>query len=60
MFDRPLTAELQAGLDRRDIKPENLRGDGPAHPDRETEIRILRWALGYRDGEADPWTTGAR
>jgi hypothetical protein len=55
-FDRPLTDEIRSALARGDIKPENLRGDGPAHPDHATEIRILRWAHGYRDGESDPWT----
>jgi hypothetical protein len=57
IFDRPLTEELRLMLERGDIEPENLLGDGPAHPDNETEIRILRWALGYRDGEPDPWTS---
>jgi hypothetical protein len=46
----PLPEEL------RGVDEKHLHGDGPPHPDRSTEIRILRWALGYRANERDPWT----
>lgn len=56
VFDRPLTPSLHGKLTRGEVAPENLLGGGPAHADRSTEIEILRWAHGYRDGDPDPWT----
>jgi hypothetical protein len=41
-----------------DVNEKHLHGDGPPHPDRATEIRILRWALGYNTREPDPWSRG--
>jgi len=38
------------------VDPKHLDADGPPHPDRATEIKILRWALGYGPTERDPWT----
>ena len=41
------------------VDPKHLDPDGPPHPDRATEIQILRWALDYGPTERDPWTQPA-
>jgi hypothetical protein len=50
MYGEPLPESLC------DVDDQHLRGDGPPHPDYATEIKILRWALGYRPTEVDLWT----
>jgi hypothetical protein len=40
----------------RNVDEKHLDPDGPPHPDRATEIKILRWAHGYQPWERDLWT----
>ena len=42
-----------------EITLAHLQPNGPKHPDHAVEVKILRWALGYRPGERDPWIDAA-